>query len=539
MCPAAHSGSGGGVTQGGIPVKKIAVRVAALGGGIVAVLLAGGAWRSRLSQIARPRPCRLSPTAPYRPAVPKNDVTVSTVPAAACVHSRRSRSPRSSARRCSLVQRYSAPDPGAARRALGARGLQLATASCGCRTACSSRAIPMIAMAAVVVFAAHDARCSAPLLVGAVGGGRTSRRCAAGGGAGSRSTSGRSGSRIAGRRVGVRARCPTRSSPDRSRRAARRVVPTAVVYVVVRRGRCSLLSYVDRAGAFAARGARASSLPTAPQMLPFALLGFLLGRLYLALGAGGDAAHHRADPHRARDVRVVPAREGVARRDGAAAHPRARAEGSVHRRSRRSGSRCTPATSARSSTSCRPALERLRFAALMHDIGKLVVPNQLLNKPGKLTEEEFARVRIHEGVSVQMLSHIDFLRPIALHTHSDDDALRPRRPRSSDRAVHHHGRRRVRRDDLDPLVPQGAAAGGRVPGAARQVGDAVPPRVRRGAHPRDREAQRGARQGPRGRLALRGRARGRAWARPVSATSLRRDETGEASEPAAAAWRSS
>src|SRR5262249_46068441 len=30
-------------------------------------------------------------------------------------------------------------------------------------------------------------------------------------------------------------------------------------------------------------------------------------------------------------------------------------------------------------------LERLRFAALMHDIGKLVVPNQLLNKPGRLT----------------------------------------------------------------------------------------------------------------------------------------------------------
>jgi HD-GYP domain-containing protein (c-di-GMP phosphodiesterase class II) len=63
--------------------------------------------------------------------------------------------------------------------------------------------------------------------------------------------------------------------------------------------------------------------------------------------------------------------------------------------------------------------ERLRFAALMHDIGKLVVPNQLLNKPGKLTEEEFKRIRIHEAVSVQMLSHIDFLRPIAGHGHSD------------------------------------------------------------------------------------------------------------------------
>ena len=60
-------------------------------------------------------------------------------------------------------------------------------------------------------------------------------------------------------------------------------------------------------------------------------------------------------------------------------------------------------------------LERLRFAALMHDIGKLVVPNHLLNKPGRLTAEEFAQVRIHEKVSVQMLSHIDFLRPIAAH----------------------------------------------------------------------------------------------------------------------------
>lgn len=73
-------------------------------------------------------------------------------------------------------------------------------------------------------------------------------------------------------------------------------------------------------------------------------------------------------------------------------------------------------------------MERLRFAALMHDIGKLVVPNQLLNKPGKLTEDEFARVRIHEGVSVQMLSHIDFLRPIAMHAHSDTMKFDPDDP---------------------------------------------------------------------------------------------------------------
>jgi HD-GYP domain-containing protein (c-di-GMP phosphodiesterase class II) len=58
-------------------------------------------------------------------------------------------------------------------------------------------------------------------------------------------------------------------------------------------------------------------------------------------------------------------------------------------------------------------LERLRFAALMHDVGKLVVPNHLLNKPGKLTAEEFARVRMHEEVSVEILTRIDFLAPVA------------------------------------------------------------------------------------------------------------------------------
>ena len=58
-------------------------------------------------------------------------------------------------------------------------------------------------------------------------------------------------------------------------------------------------------------------------------------------------------------------------------------------------------------------LDRLRFAALMHDVGKLVVPNHLLNKPGKLTAEEFAQVRKHEEVSVEILTRIDFLAPVA------------------------------------------------------------------------------------------------------------------------------
>ena len=56
---------------------------------------------------------------------------------------------------------------------------------------------------------------------------------------------------------------------------------------------------------------------------------------------------------------------------------------------------------------------RLHDAALMHDIGKLTVPNQLLNKPGKLTAAEFDRVRQHETVSVALVSRIDELAPCA------------------------------------------------------------------------------------------------------------------------------
>jgi putative nucleotidyltransferase with HDIG domain len=64
-------------------------------------------------------------------------------------------------------------------------------------------------------------------------------------------------------------------------------------------------------------------------------------------------------------------------------------------------------------------LDRLRYAALMHDIGKLVVPNQILNKPGKLTAEEYERMRHHEFVSVELLRRIDFLAAVAPSIEAD------------------------------------------------------------------------------------------------------------------------
>jgi hypothetical protein len=57
-------------------------------------------------------------------------------------------------------------------------------------------------------------------------------------------------------------------------------------------------------------------------------------------------------------------------------------------------------------------LEHLRQSALMHDIGKLAVPKHLLNKPGKLTDDEFERVQRHAHVCVDILGLVDFLQPM-------------------------------------------------------------------------------------------------------------------------------
>jgi hypothetical protein len=70
-------------------------------------------------------------------------------------------------------------------------------------------------------------------------------------------------------------------------------------------------------------------------------------------------------------------------------------------------------------------LERLRLAALMHDVGKLVVPNHLLNKPGKLTAQEFTAVKRHEHASVEILTRIDFLAPVAPSATTEATRFKP------------------------------------------------------------------------------------------------------------------
>ena len=65
-------------------------------------------------------------------------------------------------------------------------------------------------------------------------------------------------------------------------------------------------------------------------------------------------------------------------------------------------------------------VRRVGMGGLLHDVGKAAVPLEILNKPGKLTDEEFEVMRQHPVVGAQMLMEAD----------ADDDLL--------DIALHHH-----------------------------------------------------------------------------------------------------
>jgi diguanylate cyclase (GGDEF)-like protein/putative nucleotidyltransferase with HDIG domain len=58
-------------------------------------------------------------------------------------------------------------------------------------------------------------------------------------------------------------------------------------------------------------------------------------------------------------------------------------------------------------------LDALRAAALLHDIGKLAVPDQIISKPGRLTPEEFEKMKIHPAVGAEILERVAFPYPVA------------------------------------------------------------------------------------------------------------------------------
>jgi putative nucleotidyltransferase with HDIG domain len=59
-----------------------------------------------------------------------------------------------------------------------------------------------------------------------------------------------------------------------------------------------------------------------------------------------------------------------------------------------------------------PTLKAIEAAALLHDTGKLAIPEHILNKPGKLTAHEFETMKAHVDIGADILSSIEFPYPV-------------------------------------------------------------------------------------------------------------------------------
>ena len=70
------------------------------------------------------------------------------------------------------------------------------------------------------------------------------------------------------------------------------------------------------------------------------------------------------------------------------------------------------------------SIQAIEAAALLHDTGKIAVPEHILNKPGRLTAAEFEKMKLHAPIGAQILSSIDFpypVVPIVRHHHENWD----------------------------------------------------------------------------------------------------------------------
>jgi putative nucleotidyltransferase with HDIG domain len=146
-------------------------------------------------------------------------------------------------------------------------------------------------------------------------------------------------------------------------------------------------------------------------------------------------------------------------------------------------------------------LTDLRRAAMLHDIGKLAVSNRILDKAGRLTEEEFAQVREHPLVTAQIMGAHPRVRP----------------PRAAGRRAPRAARRQ--RLSVRPARREAHDADARARGGRRLRGDHVGAPVPAGEGRRDR-----ARHPPRRRARAAGRRRGRgarAGARPARGRRVR------------------
>ena len=59
-------------------------------------------------------------------------------------------------------------------------------------------------------------------------------------------------------------------------------------------------------------------------------------------------------------------------------------------------------------------VRKIRRAALLHDLGKMSVPNSILDKPGKLEPSEWERMRLHPYYTERILEHVEAFQDLAL-----------------------------------------------------------------------------------------------------------------------------
>ena len=71
-----------------------------------------------------------------------------------------------------------------------------------------------------------------------------------------------------------------------------------------------------------------------------------------------------------------------------------------------------------------PDLDTLRIGGLFHDIGKIGVPDSILQKEAKLTDDEYSQIKQHPNIGVHILSHAKIFQnilPIVEHHHERFD----------------------------------------------------------------------------------------------------------------------
>ena len=140
----------------------------------------------------------------------------------------------------------------------------------------------------------------------------------------------------------------------------------------------------------------------------------LLGRAVHLRAALSDLPHlqglHGADRRRAA-ARAADARTCISRRSK---RWRARSTPRIRRRRCTSAAcRSTPAAWRRKLALPDAEIQGIKTAALLHDIGKLAVPEHILSKPGPLTQEEFQKIRIHPQVGAEIIAAVPFPYPVA------------------------------------------------------------------------------------------------------------------------------